>query len=734
MKKEKIFILTGAVLFMAQHVSAQDSLKNKQLSEVVISATRSEKNIDDVGRSISVITSEDIKKSGANSVADLLTQQEGVYVVGAGQNPGMTSSIFTRGANSNQTVILIDGVRITDPSAINNSIDVTELSLANIEKIEIVRGSHSTLYGSSAIGGVINIITKKTLKPGVTADAAVTAGMFGKNTSALTENVYLNYTLKNGIYAGLEVMNANVNGLNATLDTITTSSVYKHPEKGDGFDKLDWVGKLGFKKNKLDVYASFKQTRQLADIDKGAYKDDDNYSVDFNRDLYTYGASYKINDKFSASYIGGLSNMKRIAIDDSSKIDAAGTFDKTYNKGIYSGKIISNELQVNYSMKGLNAVLGGGVYGEEMNVNTSYLYYNQWGFPPDYAELKTSTDSVRPESNTSNVFLHADLGGELISEKANWIRFSGGLRMSSHSVFGTNITYEINPSLKLMNGGLLYAAYATGFNSPSLYQLYDATRYITWDTQYTNGLTRGNKKLDPETSKTFEIGYKQKIGDVTLSAAYFNTEVKNVIEYVYLWDGNVGVDTLGQNWGRDDFRGDTYINLGTMATQGVEIGFNSRFGDKLIVAANISLVSGKLKYEKSDIDTSQTGGDHVQVYGNGAFITNKEVETIGLSRRPNTANLSITYKPVKNISISGNIRYVGSRGDVYYESTLGPYGALGTVAVEQYTLLDLSLRASIYKGLSANLRVENVMDKKYYEINGFTTRGRGFYVTLHYTL
>lgn len=306
--------------------------------------------------------------------------------------------------------------------------------------------------------------------------------------------------------------------------------------------------------------------------------------------------------------------------------------------------------------------------------------------------------------------------------------------MSNHNLFGTNLTYEINPSIKVLDGGLLYATMASGYNAPSLYQLYDATDYKTWDTQYTTGLTRGNKKLDPESSKTFEVGYKQKINNTTLSAAFFNTEVKNVIEYVYLWDKNIGLDTLGQNWLRDDYRGDTYINLGTMTTQGVELGISSKVSEKLTVSANVSLVSGKLKYKPSDVDTSQTHGNHVQIYGNGAFITNKDVETLGLSRRPSTANLSLTYSPIKQVSIRSDVRYVGSRADVYYESTLGPYGALGTVAIEQYTLWDLSLRASIYKGLSANLRVENVLNKRYYEINGFTTRGRGFYLTLRYIL
>ena len=182
MKKENLFLTTSLVLALAINLSAQDSLKNKQLAEVVVSASRTERNIDDVGRSVTVISSDDIKKSGANSLAELLTEQEGIYVVGAGQNPGMTTSIFTRGANSNQTVILVDGVKITDPSAINNSIDLSELSLANIDRIEIIRGSHSTMYGSSAIGGVVNIITKKAKKPGLTVDVADTHGNFGKGT------------------------------------------------------------------------------------------------------------------------------------------------------------------------------------------------------------------------------------------------------------------------------------------------------------------------------------------------------------------------------------------------------------------------------------------------------------------------------------------------------------------------------------------------------------------------
>src|SRR5688500_5518330 len=93
MKNEKIYLITRTCLFMGYNVSAQDTLKIQHLKDVVITATRSEKDISEVGRSISVITSDDIQKSGANSVSELLSQQQGIYIVGTGQNPGMTSSI-----------------------------------------------------------------------------------------------------------------------------------------------------------------------------------------------------------------------------------------------------------------------------------------------------------------------------------------------------------------------------------------------------------------------------------------------------------------------------------------------------------------------------------------------------------------------------------------------------------------------------------------------------------------
>ena len=402
-------ILSATTIYGQQH----DTTRVVELNEVIVTATRSEKNLNDIGRSITVITSNDFKNSGAGTVSELLNREEGFYIVGAQQNPGSLNSIFTRGANSNHTVIMIDGVRITDPSSTDNSIDLSELSLANVERIEVVRGSHSTLYGSSAIGGVINIITgKNNQTPGIHVDADIKGGLFCKTGSIVSENLLLNYTHKTGLYVNAEVFNNMSKGFNSTVDTITNPNAYKHPDMSDGFKKTDIIGKIGYKTKNLDLYAGYKKVSQNFDIDDGAFKDDENYTINFNRGLITYGASYKFNEKFSIRFNGGISDMVRKAIDDSSKIDATGTTDKSYFRGKYSGTLGNNELQFNYNMKGIQMVAGSGLDKETMSAET-YYFFDQWGV----YESESTLDSLNINTTTSNGFLHVDLSGELF----NWI-------------------------------------------------------------------------------------------------------------------------------------------------------------------------------------------------------------------------------------------------------------------------------------------------------------------------
>ena len=140
---------------------AQTDSTQNILDEVVITATKNPKKLSETGKVVIVITKDQIEKSAGKDLTQLLTEQTGVVVNGAYSNPGKDKSLFLRGATDKYTLILLDGVPLNEPAGVGGSFDLRLLSLANIERIEILKGSQSTLYGSNAVAGVINIISKK---------------------------------------------------------------------------------------------------------------------------------------------------------------------------------------------------------------------------------------------------------------------------------------------------------------------------------------------------------------------------------------------------------------------------------------------------------------------------------------------------------------------------------------------------------------------------------------------
>ena len=708
--KYVFLLLLGVSVTYAQQdslVLSNDSTKMYPLKEMMVTATRSRKNPDDIGRSVTVITDDQMKNSTNQSIGELLGQQEGIYMVGTGQNPGTNQSIFMRGTASNQTAIMIDNVRFTDPATPNSAPDLSELSSLGVDQIEIVRGSHSTLYGSSAMGGVINLITREGGNiPGIHADANIGTGTFGAKTSDLSENLLLNYTHIKGFYCAAGVDNLVTKGLDATVDTLAARDALQNRHR-DNFDKTDAFGKLGYQSDDVDIYFSLRNSAQKADLPHAAFEDDPDYTSDVNRNFYTYGASCKMGDDIQLKYIGGYSILKRNIVDDSSIV-----FPSTFSNDTYKGTMSTNEIQTNFKNNIVDAVIGAGLYKETMTAST-YYFNSQYNY-----QLSSDIDSLNIHSLTKSIFFHFDLNGPVTDLILSKFALAGGTRLANQGSFGNNVTYEINPSYKITEKSLLYFSYSTGFNAPSLYELFSPNQ-----DGYDPNIMLGNKNLKAENSMSYEIGIKQSVGNgVSFSFAYFNTVVEHYIDYVYLWNKNI-----------DSLEGDTYLNIGRQTSSGIELNVKDMVSPQLFFESNFSFVAGSLTYNPSDINSLQTRGNTVQIFSNGAFLTN-QVESMELVRRPSTANVSLTYLPIEILALRLDLKIVSSRNDTYYDSNLGPYGALASTPLPSYTLVDFSQRLMLNKDCFINGKIENIFNVQYSEILGYTSRGRGFYLSVDYKI
>ena len=711
---KKILTLFLSVSAIGFSTSAQSE---KEYPETVISASKVEESTDKVSRSVTVISREQIEQSTFSSLSELLSQQAGIYIVGTGQTPGSLQRIFLRGANSDHSLILIDGVRISDPSSTDNAVNLAEISLSNIERIEIIRGAHSTLYGTAAIGGIINIITRKSAQKGLHANASVQGGTFGKNTLEMIENLQLNYSFGNGLYVNGSVYHTHVNGIDATEDTITNSAVYNRPDQ-DGFNQLDLGAKVGFKNKKWDAFGSFKHIDQSFDIDDGAYQDDDNYTIDNQRNVLNYQVKFRPKKAYEVTFYGGYTNMDRTAIDDSSVVDHNGTYDHAFARNTFNGEVFTNDIQLGYFKDHFSLILGGNLYQEKMG-STSFYTNTAWNYTSE-----SNLDSLDINAQSTALYAHAKLNGELLHQKLSKFNLSTGVRFTNFRSFGSHLTYEINPSYNLTKETMVYLNWGTGFNAPALYRLYSP------NSDAISGISRGNESLSPETSKSIEFGVKQSIGrTTTFTASIFQTTVNDLIDYVYLWDNAIGIDTLGNDWQRNDYRGDTYLNIGDQVSRGFEVSIRTELSQRLTLIGNISIINGSLSY--SPTQTDFTDNYHVQLFNTGDFLTTS-IEKFGLVRRSNTANLSLNYQATKKLNVQLNASYTGSRSDSFYNASSGPYGALNQSLVQDYTLFGGQINYQVLKQLSIMFSVKNILDTDYQEIFGYQTRGRGFYAKVNF--
>jgi vitamin B12 transporter len=215
---------------------AQDT--TRVLKDVVVSTTKIDQKQSQIGKTVTVITREQLERSSGKSVAELLGEQAGIIVNGSGSNPGLNKDVFLRGADNKYTLILLDGVLVSDPSGFGGAFDIRLLSIDQIDHIEILKGGQSTLYGSDAVAGVINIITKKNATSSPAINGIATAGSYGTLKGTLGLSAQLKNISYNIIYA-----HERSNGVSEAAQPDTA----KKPYDKDGYNQDAVNAQFGIK-------------------------------------------------------------------------------------------------------------------------------------------------------------------------------------------------------------------------------------------------------------------------------------------------------------------------------------------------------------------------------------------------------------------------------------------------------------------------------------------------------
>ncbi len=629
---KKIFFVT-AVLFSSYAYAQQDTIIHS-LDEVIVTANRIQQKQSSTGKVVTVIGRDVLNRSQGSSVAQILNDQAGITINGALNNAGTVQTTYMRGAASGRVLILLDGIPVNDPSQINNEFDLNLLSVNDVERIEIARGAQSTLYGSDASAGVINIITQSANADGpLQGRSTIIGGNYGTLRTAIKAGgtiSKLEYQIRQSY--------SRTNGFSSANDQTGNADFDK-----DGFSGQNFGGSLKYNATEQLSLKGFVQMSQYrATVDNGTFKDDKDFTQK-NRSLNAGGGFVFKKSAFSLTGNYMFTQTKRNYLDDSTDI---GGFNK-YSRDDYSSKNHFAELFLSVELcKGLTLLQG---------VDYRYQSFNN-NF--------TSVSSFGPfNSSFKDTFLtQQSIYGSLIYNGLNKkLNVELGARLNENSRYGSNHTFTFNPSYSINDRYRIFGSIATGFKTPSLYQLYDAYA--------------GNIKLRPEESITYEAGIEENNKNVRQRAVFFYRETKTGIDFDYV-----------------NFK---YYNIPNQIVRGIEYELTMTPVKNLQFTLNYTLLKGT---------------EFVQ-----SRITQKDTSYGYLLKRPDhsmTVNAGYTLKNKWYFSL--NARAVSKRYDVggyqVPDELLNPYVIFGAYGSYQFN-----------NKLKFFAEGRNITNVKFFDIRGFNS-------------
>ena len=531
----KCKIICAFLLLTSATSYAQDSVKT--LNEVIVTATKSPIKQSETGKVVDVITQEQLQKNAGKTLGEILNQQPGLIINGADNNLGTNQTVYMEGASSGNTLILLDGVPLYDASGITSEFDLNNFALGNIEKIEILKGAQSTLYGSDAVAGVINIISKKGAEKPFNLNINHSMGSYHTYNDAVSisgsngkgQTYFVSY---NKVYS---------QGFSSAYDSTGKGNFDK-----DGFNQdvvqLNY-GFQPFKKTSVRLFGKYNNNR--SDVDAGAFIDDKDYTNHNDNTIAGTSVDYKLDRgfiRFQYSY----NRFNRRLLDDSGYTNIF----ENYARGKYYGTSNYAELYTNLNLNKNIEFLAGIDYIRN-STTQSYISLPDYGYP----SLPISADSAK----TNQVSTYASF----ILKTNNGFHTELGGRWNHHSIYGSNFTYSFNPFFLIKSHYKIFANISSAYRAPSLYQLYS---------QY------GNRDLKPEQSVNYEAGFQ-----------YYSTRInarimgfaRNISDVLYFYTDPVTYSSK-------------YINADKQKDYGIETEATINFSSSFSAALNYTYVDGKI--------------------------------------------------------------------------------------------------------------------------------------------
>jgi vitamin B12 transporter len=527
---------------------SQDSLVQKEMEQVVVTATKYPLKTSQTGKVITIITRQQLDAAGSKDLGQVLNEQTGLYVNGSLSGPGKDQSIYLRGARIDHTLITIDGIPVYDASGIGGNFDIRNLSTEQVERIEILKGAQSTLYGSDAIAGVINIITRKAPTKGLVQEVSSSYGSYGTYKNALNlsgKKDWFDFQVSYGMLQSKGIDQV----IHAPTDT-----------ERDGYNQKSLQASMGYQVSKNWKIKPYVRMGWLSgDLDQGAFTEELDYTYQ-QKSLQTGFSNLWQLKQGQLNLIYNFNKIDRNYVDDSVK-SRNGYAD--YSRGEYKGGEHMVDFYLGAFPLAKNLKLTGGVDFRQSGSDQSFLSVSSYG---PYEETYHKDR------------LHQQQTG--LYAAVNWTTQAGfnleaGSRWNHHSAYGSNQVFNINPSFLWNEQLKIFFNLSSAYRTPSLYQLFSEF---------------GNARLKPEQALNSEAGvqYQNSHQKLTFRGTFFHRKTKNL--HFFYTDPTTYAST--------------YINQDLQMEKGYEMELSFKFSKVVQLKASYTHVSGKVTTQLNGKDST----------------------------------------------------------------------------------------------------------------------------------